>query len=53
MLQIQGEQQRLGEVSGQVRAAKAAVAEQRRQMGGTDAATKQQTAVRWPVGWIK
>ncbi len=45
MLQIQAEQQRLGEVSGQIRAIKAAVATQRRQMGGTDAATKQQSAV--------
>lgn len=48
--QIQAEQQRLGQVSGQARAVKAEVAAQRRQMGGTDAATKEEQAVRLVLG---
>lgn len=41
---IQAEQQRLGMVSAQQRAVKAQVAAQRRKMGGTNAATKQEQA---------
>lgn len=44
-LQVQAEQQRVGVVAAQRRSAKAQVAEQRRKMGGTDAAVKQEQAV--------
>ena len=43
--QVQAEQQRVGVVAAQRRSVKAQVAEQRRRMGGTDAAVKQEQAV--------